>query len=191
MIPSEQAVPENIPWVESEKALSAAEFLALYDRYFPRIYTYFRYRCDDPQTCDDLTALTFEQALAHLDEFQPQKGAFAAWLFGIARNNANLHFRRSRRFRWLPFDFFTAVPASDPPPEDQVIAADHQHLLVSLVARLEPRQRDLLALKFSGGLTNRQIAGLTGLSEQNVGVILHRAIQRLKKQMQQAEDLHE
>jgi RNA polymerase sigma-70 factor (ECF subfamily) len=49
-----------------------------------------------------------------------------------------------------------------------------------LLARLADRERELVALKYGGGLTNRTIARLTGLTESNVAVILHRTLQSLR-----------
>lgn len=46
-----------------------------------------------------------------------------------------------------------------------------------LPARLADRDRELVALKYGAGLTNRTIASLTRLSESDVGVILHCALQ--------------
>ncbi len=40
----------------------------------------------------------------------------------------------------------------------------------------------VLALKYGGGLTNRAIARATGLSESNVGTIVHRAVEGLRAQ---------
>ena len=57
--------------------------------------------------------------------------------------------------------------------------AERERLRV-LLARLADRERELVALKYGAGLTNRAIAGLTGLTESNVGVILYRAVQRLR-----------
>ena len=51
------------------------------------------------------------------------------------------------------------------------------------MSRLSHRERDLIGLKFAGGLTNRRIAALTGLSESNVGVILYRAVRRLRTEL--------
>ena len=156
-------------------------FLALYDAYFPRIYTYFRYRCRDPHACDDLTAQTFDQAMAHLSQYDPHKGPFAAWLFGIARNLANAHLREQLRWRWLPLDQFLDKPSQQPAPEEELLLQVEREELLVLLRSLTPQQRDLLALKFSGGLTNRQIALMTGLSEQNVAVILFRSVRQLRK----------
>jgi RNA polymerase sigma-70 factor (ECF subfamily) len=48
------------------------------------------------------------------------------------------------------------------------------------VQSLDGRARQILALKFGGALTNRQIAGITGLTESNVGVILYRSLTKLR-----------
>ena len=96
-------------------------FLALYDAYFPRVFTYFRYRCGDSQVCDDLTAQTFEQALTHLHQFNPSRGSFSAWLFGIARNLANAHFRDNLRWKWQPLDQILDKPSAQPAPEEETL----------------------------------------------------------------------
>ena len=42
------------------------------------------------------------------------------------------------------------------------------------------REQELLALKYGAGANNREIASVTGLSESNVGTILHRTVQLLR-----------
>lgn len=183
---SDTGIPEEVQIVEEtiKEGVTrdgGAAFLVLYDFYFPRIYTYFRYRCTDLQTCDDLTAQTFEQALTHLDEYNFRRGPFSAWLFGIARNAINGYYRRKLHFQWLPLDKLINLSWHGPLPEEQAIRDAEDHMLITAISRLSDRQRDLLALKFSGRLNNREIASLTGLSEQNVAVILHRAIRILRQ----------
>ena len=48
-----------------------------------------------------------------------------------------------------------------------------------LLQTLTDRDRELIALKYGAEMTNRDIARATGLSESNVGTILHRAVQAL------------
>jgi RNA polymerase sigma-70 factor, ECF subfamily len=52
--------------------------------------------------------------------------------------------------------------------------------LQALLARLAGRDRELVALRYGAGLTNRAIASLTGISETNVGTILFRATRQLR-----------
>ena len=46
---------------------------------------------------------------------------------------------------------------------------------------LEGPDRDLVALKFAGGLSNAEIARVTGLSESNAGTRLHRTMTKLRE----------
>jgi RNA polymerase sigma-70 factor (ECF subfamily) len=49
------------------------------------------------------------------------------------------------------------------------------------LARLAPRERELIALKFHTGLSNSEIARVLGVSESNAGTLLHRTITKLRK----------
>jgi RNA polymerase sigma factor (sigma-70 family) len=158
-------------------------FIALYDLYFPRVYNYVRYRCTDPATADDLTAQIFEQALRKIGTFNPKRAPFGAWLFGIAAHVVTRHWRSLKGNRIAPLEAVGSNPGSDPTPEENFIQAETCREMLAAVRRLDERERDLLGLKFAARLTNRHIAAITGLRESNVGVILYRAIQKLRREL--------
>jgi RNA polymerase sigma-70 factor (ECF subfamily) len=176
-----------VPVLEDEHALvsdaqaSPAAFAPLYDHYFPRIYTYVRYRVADAPTADDLTSQIFERALVHVRAYRPERAPFGAWLFAIARNAVNDHLRAQRRRRWLSFEWLARHPGPEPPPEAAALRDLAHENLMRAVVHLGEKDRDLIALKFSGGLNNRQIARFTGMSEGNVAVSLYRAVQKLRR----------
>lgn len=149
----------------------------IYAHYFSRIYNYVRYRVRDAQTADDLTAQVFERALANLRTYRPAQGQFAPWLFGIARNTVSDHFRRPA---WLPLEDADQQPDEQQAVEAIAAARDEHARLLAALAALSPRERDLLALKFTSGMKNTEIAALTGMSESNVAVTLFRAVGRLR-----------
>ncbi|HEX7976450.1 MAG TPA: sigma-70 family RNA polymerase sigma factor [Anaerolineales bacterium] len=155
-------------------------FIALYDLYFRRVYNYVRYRCQDPALTDDITAQAFEQALDHIGDYRPERAPFGAWLFTIARNLVNQHLRTSQRRVWLPLDEVGEYPGEYPTPEEILINAETQAELLAALQQVSGRDRDLLSLKFAAGLTNRRIATITGLTESNVGIILYRALRKLR-----------
>jgi RNA polymerase sigma-70 factor (ECF subfamily) len=63
--------------------------------------------------------------------------------------------------------------------EEMAQKRDDFKRLSRLLAHLSDRERELVALKYGAGLTNRSIARLSGLNESNVAVILHRIIIKL------------
>jgi RNA polymerase sigma-70 factor (ECF subfamily) len=96
------------------------------------------------------------------------------------RWNVGTDYLRSAR-SYVPLAEVPEFAAVGTPQE----AAEHDADLAKLgrlTAQLTERERELIALKYGGDISNRLIAKLTGLSESNVGVILHRAVQTLKAQ---------
>ena len=49
------------------------------------------------------------------------------------------------------------------------------------LATLEPRDRELITLKFHAGLDNAEIAAVLRISPSNAGTRLHRALTRLRE----------
>lgn len=168
-----------------------AAFAAIYDHYFPRVYNYARYRVGEAGTADEITARVFEQALAKIESYQPERAPFSAWLFGIARNTVNQHLRAKRRRRWISLDLLFDRRSSDPDPEEALVQNEMYRELIDALGGLSDRERDILALKFASGMTNRRIAKLTGLGESNVSVILFRTIRKLRDDLRSRESDHE
>ena len=163
---------------KKEKLLGAqVNWDDVYRECLPRVYNFFRYRVGDDALAEDLTALTFEKAWRARETFRQDAGAVTAWLFAIARNAATDHFRADRSE--VQLDAVTEV-GSHFSVEENFQREDDSRRLEFLLAKLNVRDRELLAIKYGGGLTNREIARVTGLSESNVGTILNRIVSRLR-----------
>jgi RNA polymerase sigma-70 factor (ECF subfamily) len=159
------AVPdEGVDWDE------------VYREEMPRVFNYFRYRGFERATAEDLTSSTFEKAWRARERYRKARAAASTWLLAIARNVAIDHFRRSRPA--VPLD--EATLRHDETPETAALREAESRRLQALLAALPERERELLALKYGAGATNRAIATLTGLGESNVGTILHRTIGTLR-----------
>lgn len=155
-------------------------FEDVYEAHFRAVYNYAFYRVRDIAAADDLTAQIFERALKNFGRYQPQRAPVAVWLWTIARRTVQSHLARQRLIRWLPLDLF-GEQAAGQNPETVVLERMDQQELIAAFATLASREQDLVALKFVGGLTNRQIAAVAGLSESNVGTIVARALHRLRR----------
>jgi len=147
-----------------------------FERYYSIIFRYLRLRGADADTANDLASATFERALSRFKHYDPARGQLQTWLFAIARNLAANHWKTENRFDPLEDEFLDDTPV----PEQEIILAQNREQILTALHHLDPRARELIALKFSGPLNNRQIAELTGLTESNVGVILYRALLKLR-----------
>lgn len=162
---------------------ASVDWKAVYAEYLPRVYNYFRFRTGDNALAEDLTAQTFERAWRERARYRRERGTCATWLFTIARHVAANHFRRPDE-RNVPLEY--AHVQRDQQSRDQqsleelVQRRTDLARLDALLATLTPRDRELIELKYSAMLTNREIARLTGLSESNVGTLVHRAVKQLR-----------
>ncbi len=192
---SDRAQPEPAAvqaLVERAKADPTA-FGELYDLYVDGVYAYARRRLGSPVDAEDVTAETFTRALQQLHRFRWRGGGFGAWLLRIAANlcadtlaaRGRLTVgladgRESAEQRGADEANGGARPfGSD--PEDAAIARDEWARLRSLVAKLPEPQHHVVLLKYAAGLTNPEIAAVTGRSTTAVSSLLHRAISRLRK----------
>lgn len=68
--------------------------------------------------------------------------------------------------------------------EQRAAAADGEEpagTLAGQIEQLTPKQREAVWLRFEQGFRNAEIAGITGLSEHNVGFLLHTALTHLRE----------
>ncbi len=170
-----EAVAEPVPLVTPARSEGFAE---LYQRTFPRVYAYVASLVRDRSAAEDVTAQAFERAYRKRRSYRSGRGSMEAWLFGIARNAALDELRRRKRRAGLEGD-----------PEDHGARTVEEHAELALrretvraaLASLDGQERDLIALKFAGGLSNAEIARVLGTSESNAGTRLHRTITKLRE----------
>jgi RNA polymerase sigma factor (sigma-70 family) len=159
---------------------TAEAFAAFYEQYLPKIFKYVCYRINDKFLAEDITAAVFEKALIKYQTYSSKKAAISTWLFTIARNTIVDHFRDAQRLKTVQLDDKMEIPQEARTPEQAFIDEEQWQALRACLAGLDTNEREIISLKFSSQMTNRQIAKVMGISDSNVGVILYRAIRRLR-----------
>ncbi len=158
-------------------ATAEPDWEAVYTEQLPRVYNFLRYRLGNEAVADDLTSRTFEKAWRERHRYRRDLAQVGTWLLRIARNVAVDYLRTNHEH--APLEEAADALAEGTPEEEAMIRSNFARL-TTLVAVLPERERELLALKYGAGATNRAIADITGLSESNVGTILHRTVQTLR-----------
>jgi RNA polymerase sigma-70 factor, ECF subfamily len=172
-----ETVMESLPALVTDQQV-AETFEALYRRTFSRVYGYVASLLRDRSAAEDVTALAFERAYRKRLSFRANRGTADAWMFGIARNAALDELRRRKHRATLEAD---PEDTGGQTPEEYAELTIKRDSVRAALAVLDPQERDLVALKFAGGLTNTEIARVLRISESNAGTKLHRTIEKLRE----------
>lgn len=154
----------------------------VYTTELSRIYNYFLYKVYNRELAQDLSATTFERAWKNRSKYSTAIASPSTWLLSIARNVYREHLRKNKLTEPLPHD---EQLASNVDVEQSFQEKHDKERLQELLLKLPDREQDLIALKYGAGLTNREIAKITRLSESNVGSILHRTVKNLRKEWEE------
>ena len=108
------------------------------------------------------------------------EGHLAAWLYTVCRRNALDIRRKERRMTLMTEERASAFPSSETGPADAAERADSSAEVSRMLRQLPESQREVVILKFTHGLSYKEIAESTGHSIGNVGFLLHAALKALR-----------
>ena len=169
-------------------------FVHLYDHYFPRIHAYVRYRVHGQQDAEDIIAEVFLKAMRRIRSFEwRHENSFAAWLFRIAHNRIVDYYRRREQVEIVETALNPGTSASDNGskgaaaltswalrPEEALTRQETFQQMKALIETLSPRRREVITLRFFGGLRNKEIAGILELDERTIASHLSRGLRDLR-----------
>jgi RNA polymerase sigma-70 factor, ECF subfamily len=164
------------------------EFGRLYERYNQRIFRYIYRRVGDHETAEDLTAQTFQQALAALPDYEWRGVPFSAWLYRIAGNLVIRHRRvNAREISMEHIERVVDERGAFDDPLDAVIQQTSNDQLYTAMQRLSDDQRKALTLKYAHGLKNHEVGVIMNRSEGGIKQLVHRAMLVLRQALRDKE----
>jgi RNA polymerase sigma-70 factor (ECF subfamily) len=129
------------------------------------------------EDAEDLTAETFLRAWKARHRFEGDIESAIGWLLSIAKRLVLDGYRRSQRTSSsLPPD----VPVKST-PERIALGDEQRQFLFTLMADLPHEQREILSLRYLLGWRVGEIAKHVGTTENNVSVIIHRTLSKLRE----------
>jgi RNA polymerase sigma factor (sigma-70 family) len=150
------------------------------------VYAFFSYSVGR-DTAEDLTAAAFERVVRSWPRFDPERAPARTWILAIARNVLTDHFRRQSHRNAVSLDANPALAASLVSSDDPAARYLSTDTVREWLRGLEPRERELLALRFAADLPASEIARILDLTEANVHQIASRALRRLHAQLSRSE----
>lgn len=160
----------------------------VYEAHVWDVYGFFAYRLRSRHQAEDLTQATFERAARAWSRYDTSRSKPKTWLLAIANNLLIDHFRSDRSAQHVPLQYDGEEAAdlptvAGPDPADLALDPD----LDAALAKLGDRERQVLALRFGGDLTGKEIAELLDLSLANTQQILSRSLRRLRSLLEATE----
>ncbi len=162
------------------RALAGDEeaFVALLDLFEQPMYVYFRRRGVPQADAEDLTQQVFLAVLECAGRFDPQRGTFRAFLYGIARRK---WLKRAAEAGRIPMELLDdVVDASDAAPDSHAQRAERQALFKRAIEELPEAARQVWELRVNGSLAVSEVAGILEMHPNTVKSHLFRARARLR-----------
>lgn len=159
---------------------------AIYDDYHLLIYSYIYRRVGDVEVARDLAADVFRRFLQALHKGSGPKDNLRAWFYRVAHNIVVDHYRRQANRNHLPIEDNLADDSLDPGQSAEFNLQLEE--VREALGQLTPDQQQVLTLKFFEGLSNEEVAEITGKQVGAVKSLQHRALAAIQRRLLPAEE---
>lgn len=159
------------------------KFSVLYEMYFESIFRFIFRQINNESIADDLTSQTFLQAMVYLNKYEYRNISFAAWLYKIALNEINKHYRKTKTT--LLFSLEENLIENLIDDAGHIFTEENINELVKFLEQLSTDEVTILQLRFFEDKSFKEIAYILDLSESNAKMRTYRSLQKLKKYFSQ------
>jgi RNA polymerase sigma-70 factor (ECF subfamily) len=153
----------------------------LYEEYFDRIARYVYVRIGDRAEAEDIAGEVFLKALKSLKSYREQGVPLQGWLFRIAHNLTVDYLRKMNKRKTVPLD--AVVLPDDDDPADAAEREFELERVARAMKQLGDEPREVIILRFFGGLTSKEVAGILNKSDGAVREMQRAALEKLRRIM--------
>jgi RNA polymerase sigma-70 factor (ECF subfamily) len=158
---------------------SEARLASLYEEYYDRIARYARVHIGDRTEAEDIAGEVFLKALDSLDSYQERGVPMQAWLFRIAHNLVVDHLKKKAKLKTVPIETIPLEGSTDPVKlAERNMELERVNLAMTQLTR---EQREVLSLRFLGGLTSQEVGHILQKKDSAVREMQRAAIEKLRQ----------
>ena len=171
---------EELNLVQRARQGDHEAFTQLYESHFAKIFRYVVLKIGNQAEAEDMTQQVFVRAYESIGSYQWQGVPFTAWLFRIAHNQMVDYVRKQSKKQTVSLDESLPIP-DDSDLEHEVEVKIEMEKVVLAAKQLTKAQREVVSLRFAGGLTITETAKAMRKSEGAIKALQHSAILSLRK----------
>ena len=163
------------------RKLDAQTIGAIYDKYFPEVYRYVRYRINDDSVAEDIASDVFVRLLEAVKKGQGPQSNLKGWLIATASNTVNDQLRRQYR---RPMEALSeSMPDQDSSVTAEVDSREQTRIVQLAYAQLTLEQQHVLALRFGLGYSLEETADYLKKKANAIKALQFRALAALQRQI--------
>ena len=163
------------------RKLDAQTIGAVYDKYFPEVYRYVRYRINDDSVAEDISSDVFVRLLEAVKKGKGPQSNLKGWLIATASNTVNDQLRRQYR---RPTEALSeSMPDQDSSVTAEVDSREQARIVQLAYAQLTPEQQHVLALRFGLGYSLEETADYLKKKANAIKALQFRALAALQRQI--------
>lgn len=156
------------------------KFQLLYEKYFEQIFYFILKRTGNESLSSDLCQQSFVKAMLALPNYRFQGFPFSSWLYRIALNEVNYHYRKSKNLRYVEINEQQMMEVVEQ-MEFDAVPLEPQKLLASLLQHLDEEEINVLEMKYFEEMSFKEIGEILGFKESACKVRAHRIIKKLRE----------
>jgi RNA polymerase sigma-70 factor (ECF subfamily) len=154
------------------------DFGELYEKYFDRIFNYIYRQTDDEELAGDLCSQTFVNALNNINRYEFRGFPFSAWLYKIAGNEVNKHYRKNKGNKIFSIEELKVRELVEQGTDDW-----DEELITQLIRYMNELPTDMiqvLELRFFEDKDFKEIAFILDMTESGAKMRTYRALDKLR-----------
>jgi RNA polymerase sigma-70 factor, ECF subfamily len=151
----------------------------LYEEYYNKIAHYAYVRIGNKTEAEDIAGEVFLKALKSLKSYEERGLPMQAWIFKIAHNLVVDHLRKVSKLTMVAIDNVEIKSEND--PEDTALINLEMERVKTAMQGLTEEQREVLRLRFFGGLTSREAGDVLNKSDGAVREMQRAALVKLRQ----------
>jgi len=175
---SEAEIQQEYAILDRSKKNPSA-FGELYEKYFDRIFNFIYRQTDDEELTADLCSQTFLSALKNIERYQFRGVPFSAWLYKVASNEVNKHYRKQKHDKVFSIEEVRVRELIE--QANETWDEDIVQQLLRYLKELPTEMLEVLELRFFEDKDFKEIAFILDITESGAKMRTYRALDRLRK----------
>jgi RNA polymerase sigma-70 factor (ECF subfamily) len=167
--------------LEDLRRLDPQTISVIYDRYFPDVYRFVRYRLNDENLAEDIASDVFVRLLEASRSGRGPQSNLKGWLLATAAHIIVDHLRKS--YRRPESAMPETIPDGTPGPSAEYEKMERDRRLQNAMSTLTEEQQYVITLRFNQGYSLEETAGLMKKNVNTVKQLQFRALAALNRAM--------